>query len=81
MTDQQAQDILQTLGHNALKTIKKGNPEIVNCGLFQVVNFWVNGQECEYFFDTEPPLLRQVESDKEFTNFNQLLSEITYELA
>ena len=81
MTQQQTQDILQALGQHALETIKKGKPEIVDCGLFQVVNFWVNGQECEYFFDTEPPLLRQVEADKEFNTFDQLLEEVIYELA
>jgi hypothetical protein len=81
MNQQQTQDILQTLGHNALETIKKSSPQVVDCGLFKLVNFWVSGQECEYFFDTEPPLLRQVETDKEFANFNQLIQELSYELA
>jgi len=81
MNTQQSQDILQTLGQHALEAIQKGNPEVVDCGVFQTVTFWINGHECEYFFDTEPPLLRQVEADKEFSNFDHLLQELTYEMA
>jgi hypothetical protein len=81
MNQQQRFDIIQTLGHKALVSINNGNPELIETETFAAVAFWVNGIECEYFFNTSPPLLRIVETDKEVSTFDQLLSEITYELA
>lgn len=81
MNQQQRYDIIQTLGHNALVSINNGNPELIETDAFSAIAFWVRGIECEYFFNTSPPLLRIVETDKEVSNFDQLLEEITYELA
>lgn len=71
-----ASDILQTLGYEALKTIEEGSPQLIDCVEFQVLQFWYRGQECEYYPFTEPVLLRQVETDKEFPNFTVLMEEI-----
>lgn len=81
MNSQQKSEILQTLGHSALQQIQAGNPQVIDLGYVQLVQFWLYGQECEYYFDTEPILLRQVEADKEFTSFDSLTYEIAYELA
>lgn len=82
LTTQQRQDILQNLGNDALHEILVGSPEIVTVVTENdAVVFWYRGLECEYYFDTSPPLLRIVESDKEVTSFDQLTQEISYELA
>jgi hypothetical protein len=81
MNSKQKSEILQTLGYSALLKIQDGNPQVINLGWCELVQFWLYGQECEYYFDTEPILLRQVEADKEFTTFDQLIKEIAYELA
>lgn len=75
----QRTDILTNLGTDALHEILVGSPEIVP--EIDAVVFWYRGLECEYYFDTSPPLLRIVESDKEVFSFDQLIQEITYELA
>ena len=81
MNSKQKSEILQTLGYSALLKIQDGNPQVIDLGYVQLVQFWLYGQECEYYFDTEPILLRQVETDKEFATFDQLIKEITYEVA
>lgn len=69
-------EIVKTLGENALQAIEDGHPTIIDCGDFQVVKFWYRGQECEFYPLTLPVLLRQVETDKEFIDFNQLQEAI-----
>lgn len=81
MTEQQRYDIVSKLGHKALIYVSNGNPQIIETQAFSAVAFWVRGIECEYFFNTSPPLLRIVETDKECPSFDFLLKEITYELA
>jgi hypothetical protein len=70
-----AQAIKSDLGTDALAQILKAY-EVEEYGDFVLVRFWVSGHECEYYPGTEPLLLRQVETDKEFTSFDQLLEEI-----
>lgn len=72
----QRTDILTNLGNDALHEIIVGSPEIVP--EIDAVVFWYRGLECEYYFDTSPPLLRIVESDKEFTSFDQLTEESVF---
>lgn len=76
MPDHLQSAIQQQLGREALRCILQGF-EVLDLPSFSVVRFWVHGHECEYYLDTDPPLLLQVETDKEFTTFNQLLEEIT----
>jgi hypothetical protein len=81
MNDQQRCDIIKNLGWKALQYIVNGKPEIIKTDAFCAIAFWVKGIECEYFFNSSPPLLRIVEPDKECPDFDFLLQEITYELA
>jgi hypothetical protein len=76
MTGQQRFEIINRLGQKALFYIACGNPKVIYCGELEFVSFWLYGQECEYHFHTDPPLLMQVETGKEFTGFNQLLEEV-----
>jgi len=64
--------IIQQLGKTAWETIDKGHPTIAN----GYVYFWICGQECAWGIDTDPILLMQIESDKEFESFTALLEEI-----
>lgn len=68
--------IKKQLGKEALKTIMEGSPEFIGNELYGQVIFCYQGQECEYYLDTSHPLIRQVEADKEFTDFQDLLDEI-----
>lgn len=77
LTTQQRQDILQNLGTNCLREILIGSPEFIP--EIDAVVFWWRGLECEYYFDTNPPLLRLAETDQEFTSFDQLVTEVTCE--
>jgi hypothetical protein len=70
-----AQAIKSDLGTDALAQILKAY-ELIECLEFILVRFWIFGHECEYYPGTEPLLLRQVETDKEFETFDQLLEEI-----
>lgn len=72
MNKTQKLEILQVLGADALSRIQAGDPYVIDTGTFQLVQFWLYGHECEYYFNTEPVLLRQVETDQEFLTFNQL---------
>jgi hypothetical protein len=71
-----ADSIAADLGLEALTYISKAY-ELLDIPGFAVVRFWLFGHECEYYLHTEPALLYQVETDKEFTTFNQLLEELT----
>lgn len=75
LTPAQSQDILQALGKDALNAIKNGNPEHVPD--LDLIVFWYRGLECEYYFQTEPVLLRLVEAEMEFNSFDDLVEEIT----
>jgi len=64
--------IIQQLGKMAWETIYKGHPFIAN----GYVYFWIRGHECAWGIDTNPVLLMQLETDKEFSDFTDLLEEI-----
>lgn len=74
LTQAQSQDILKALGKDALNAITNGRPEYVP--ELDLIVFWYRGLECEYYFHTEPVLLRLTETDMEFTSFDQLCEEI-----
>lgn len=67
--------IQETLGQEALHQILNSGEVVPLPGGF-VIGFWVYGHQCEYYPHTFPPLLRQVETDKEFTSYQQLLEEL-----
>lgn len=76
MTESMQKLIKKQLGKEVLKTIMEGSPEFLGNEFYGQVIFYYRGQECEYYLDTSPPLIRQCESDKEFTDFQDLLDEI-----
>ena len=67
--------VITQLGKMAWENIAKGDPTIAN----GYVYFWVLGQECAWGIDTDPVLLIQLETDKEFLTFHDLLEEISGE--
>lgn len=64
--------IIKQLGEIAWEHIYNGRPVIAN----GYVWFWIQGQECAWGIDTDPVLLIQTETDKEFQTFTDLLEEI-----
>jgi len=70
-----AANIEIVLGLDALTYIRNSF-EVIELPDFTIIRFWLLGHECEYYPDTDPILLRQVETDKEFVTFEQLLEEI-----
>jgi hypothetical protein len=64
--------VITQLGKMAWEHIRKGHPTIAN----GYVWFWIDGQECAWGIDTAPVLLMQLESEKEFSTFTELLEEI-----
>lgn len=64
--------VITQLGKMAWEHISKGHPVIAD----GYVYFWICGQECAWGIDTNPVLLMQIESDKEFSAFPELLQEI-----
>lgn len=72
--------VSKELGKDALKTILKGRPRLVeiNCEItsYHLLLFWVNNHLCQYYLGTYPPLLMLPEEDKEFTCFEDLINEI-----
>ncbi len=65
-------EIQDQLGEDALASIIVGNPQIIDCTDFLVVDFTFNGFNCEYYPDTDPILLREVDGDREFVSFEDL---------
>ncbi len=65
-------DIKNELGEDALASILVGNPRIIDCIDFLLVEFTFNGFNCEYYPDTDPILLREVDGDREFESFEAL---------
>jgi len=63
------------LGKMAWENIAKGDPSVCD----GYVYFWVLGQECAWGINTNPVLLMQLETDKEFLTFHDLLEEISGE--
>ena len=67
--------VITQLGKIAWENIAKGDPVVSGGYLY----FWLRGQECAWGINTNPVLLMQLETDKEFTNFSDLLEEISGE--
>ncbi len=72
ITDSIKAEIQAQLGDNALTSILVGNPQIIDYSDFLLVEFTVNGFNCEYYPDTDPILLREVDGDREFASFEDL---------
>lgn len=76
------QAITFRVGTVALDIIEGGDPELfiieVDGQDVEAVNFWYRGQECDLYL-IDPYILRQVEADKTFHNFQDLIEEITNE--
>jgi hypothetical protein len=64
--------VITQLGECAWENIAKGDPVVSGGYLY----FWLRGQECAWGIDTDPVLLIQLETDKEFLTFHDLLEEI-----
>lgn len=64
--------IINQLGPTAWAYISAGSPTIANGYVF----FWVYSQECCWGIDTDPVLLMQIEGDREFETFDELITEL-----
>lgn len=72
ITDSIKTAIQDQLGDSALASILIGNPQTIDCSDFLLVEFTFNGFNCEYYPDTDPILLREVDGDREFASFEDL---------
>jgi hypothetical protein len=73
------QAIAFRVGTEALKIIESGDPEHfileVDGQDVEAINFWYCGQECDLYL-IDPYIARQVEADKTFYSFQDLIEEI-----
>lgn len=73
------QAIAMRLGTEALNTILQGDPKHfvleVDGQDVEAVNFWYHGQECDLYL-IDPYIIRQVEADKTFYSYQDLIEEI-----
>lgn len=74
------QAIAFRVGTQALNTILQGDPQHfileVDGEDVEAVNFWYLGQECDLYL-IDPYIIRQVETDKTFHSYQDLIEEIT----